>query len=307
MFSSYKHLSGMFDTTVTLDAGRGFTAIARPWAWRRQDGTSTFEWYQLQLRYQSRSRLPVRVDAGIITSPLGLSTLQQRADLNPTLSPIFYYVAPLPRFDVTFDGLNMMSAGYPFGVVVATSGSRWDLRGGVTDSTPARPREELQRGERPAAPQLVLGGGYTPRAGLRLGAGFAHGQYRQATGAVPAANATILTLEGEYAFNHTRLSGEWVRDRFGTTPGPSVARSYYLQGVQTITPRLFGAARVVRTQSPPFFSSGLVAHRTMLELTAGYRVTTDWTFRGGYIHERPYSGPDDHQAAFSIVWARRWY
>src|SRR5437868_1284510 len=104
MFSSYKHLSGMFDATVTLDAGHGFTAIARPWGWRRQDGTSTFEWYQLQMRYQSRSRLPVRVDAGIITSPLGLATLEQRADLNPTLSPVFYYVIPLPRFDVTFDG-----------------------------------------------------------------------------------------------------------------------------------------------------------------------------------------------------------
>src|SRR5437879_2860761 len=61
MFSSYQHLSGMFDTTVSLDASHGFTAIARPWAWRRPDGTSTFEWYQLQIRYQSRSRLPVRV------------------------------------------------------------------------------------------------------------------------------------------------------------------------------------------------------------------------------------------------------
>ena len=207
MFSSYKHVAGMFDATVTFDAGHGFTAIARPWAWQRPDATGTFEWYQLQVRYQSRSRLPYRVDAGIITSPLGLATLQNRADLNPTMSPVFYYVIPLPRFDATFDGLNMMSAGYPFGAIVTTSGTRWDLRGGMIDSTPARPREELQSGERPAAPQIVLGGGYTPRAGIRVGAGVAHGRYRKAAGAIPDANATVFNLEAEYAFNQTRLSG----------------------------------------------------------------------------------------------------
>ncbi len=308
MFSSYKHLSGMFDATVTLDAGRGFTAIARPWTWRRQDGTSTFEWYQLQVRYQSRSRLPVRVDAGIITSPLVLGTLQQRADLNPTMSPVFYYVVPLPRFDVTFDGLNMMSAGYPFGAIVSTSGARWDLLGGVTDSTPARPREELESGEPPAAPQLVLGGGYTPRAGLRIGAGFAHGQYRKAAGAIPDANATVVTLEGEFAFNHTRLSGEWVRNRFGTTPGPSTAHAFYIQGVQTITPRLFGAARVARVEPPPFFVSKIRTNRTTAELTAGYRVTRELTVRGGYYGDRRYTATKwDNQAGVSLVWARRWY
>ena len=64
--------------------------------------------------------MPVRVDAGIITSPLGLNTLQQRADLNPTISPVFYYVGPLPRFETTFDGLKTMSAGYPLGAIVST-------------------------------------------------------------------------------------------------------------------------------------------------------------------------------------------
>ena len=308
MFSSYKHVAAMFDATVSLDMGRGLTAIARPWAWKRQDGTSTFEWYQLQIRYQSRSRLPVRVDAGIITSPLGLNTLQQRADLNPAISTIFYYVAPLPRFDVTFDGLNMMSAGYPLGAIVTTSGARWDLRGGVTNSTPARQRVELKRDEPPAMAQLVLGGGVTPRPGMRIGAGFAHGGYRSAAGAIPAASATVLTLEGEYAFNQTRLSGEWVRDRFGTTPGPSIAHAFYLQGVQTITPRLFGAARVVRVQPPPLFLSGIRTNRTTAELTAGYRLTRDWTVRGAYFRERRYLAPAwQHQAAVSVVWSRRWY
>lgn len=297
----------IFDATARVEIGRGATLIIRPWAWRRPDATWSKQWYQLQLRYQTRTRVPLRFDAGIITSPLGLNTLQMRADLNPTIAPVFYYVAPLPRFETTFDRLNAMTAGYPLGAIVSASGSKWDLRGGVTDSSPARPRAPGNSNQPPAMAQAILGGGVSPLAGVRFGAGLAHGGYRRATATAPAGTATVFNLEAEYAFNQTRLSGEWAQDRFKAAPQSFTTRSFYVQGVQTITPRLFGAARHVRTQSPPFFASGRVAHRTATELTAGYRVTTDWTVRGGYIHERPYSGPGDHQAAVSIVWAKRWY
>ena len=309
MFSSYKHPSGVFDATVSADIGRGLTAIVRPWFWKRPDGTSTFQFYQLQARYQSRTRVPLRIDAGVITSPLGLSTLQQRADLNPTMTPVFYYVIPLPRFDVSFDGLQMMTAGYPMGAIVTTSGALWDLRGGVVDSTPARPRVELKRNQRPAMPQLVVGGGLTPRAGFRVGAGFARGAYRKATATVPDARATVFNLEAEYAFNRTRLSGEWVRDGFETTAGTVSARSFYVQGVQALTPRLFAAARVARTRTPPVFPGPPVRRTwTTAELTAGYRLTRDWTVRGGYYGQQTYTAIDwDHRAGVSLVWARRWF
>jgi hypothetical protein len=156
--------------------------------------------------------------------------------------------------------------------------------------------------------QVILGGGISPVPGVRLGAGFAHGGYRQQTATDPAASATVFNIEAEYAFNQTRLSGEWVQDRFRAAPETFIARSFYAQAVQTITPRLFTAGRVARTQSPPFFISRQVAHRTTVEITAGYRLSTDWTLRGGYIQERLYERPDwDHQAAASIVWAKRWY
>jgi hypothetical protein len=309
IFSSDEHVSGIFDATVAVETGKGLTGIARPWFFRRPNGTSTFQWYQLQLRYQTRTRFPVRLDAGVITSPLGLSTLQQRSDLNPTISPVFYYVTSLPRFDLTFDGLQTISAGYPLGAIVTTSGGRWDVRGGVTNSTPARSRAELKRNERPAMPQLVLAGGVTPRAGMRIGLGLAHGRYRDATASSPAGYATVFNLEGEYAFNHTRLSGEWIRDSFGTTLGSETARAFYLQGVQTITPRIFGAARVAHRRSPPLFPPPRIETEwTTVELTAGYRLTRDWTMRAGYYRQRAYPAPDwDNQAAASIVWARRWY
>ena len=298
----------MFDATARFDIGRGATLVIRPWAWRRPDTTWTAQWYQLQLRYQSRTRVPLRVDAGIITSPLGLNTLQTRADLNPMIAPVFYYVASLPRFETAFDRLTAMSAGYPLGAIVSTSGSRWDLRGGVTDSSPTRARAPGKSGQPPAMPQAILGGGISPAAGVRLGVGFAHGGYRRASDNVARGTATVFNVEAEYAFNQTRLSGEWVQDRFHAAPRTFTVHSFYTQAVQTITPRLFGAGRLVRTEAPPFFASGIVADRTTIELTAGYRLTTEWTVRGGYFRERPYLGPEwDNQAAVSIVWAKRWY
>jgi hypothetical protein len=108
-------------------------------------------WYQLQVRYLSDTHVPFRVDAGIIPSPLGLGTLERRPDLNPLIGPPFYYVVPLPRFDLTYDGLQMI-AGYPFGATVSASGSHWDARGGVTSATPARARAELKNGTSSAMP-----------------------------------------------------------------------------------------------------------------------------------------------------------
>ena len=106
--------------------------------------------YQLQLRYQSTTKIPVRVDAGIITSPLGLGTLELRADLSPAIKTPFYYYMPLPRFEGRYDGVQLMSGGYPLGAMVSTSGAKWDARGGITDSTPARSRNVFAR-DRPRA------------------------------------------------------------------------------------------------------------------------------------------------------------
>ena len=65
---------------------------------------------------------------------------------------------------------------------------------------------------------------------------------------------------------------------------------------------------MTRVRTPPFFLSGLIAHGTTVEMTAGYRVTREWTLRGGYIRQRGYVAPDwDNQAAVSIVWAKRWF
>ena len=140
MYSSWSQPALIVDTVANVRLGSGTVAMIRPWIWRNQDGAWTTEWYQLQVRYQSSTALPFRVDAGVIPSPLGLATLEMRPDLNPTVSPPFYYFIPLPRFDTTYDGVQMMSGGYPLGAIVSTSGERWDLRGGLSTETPKRAR-----------------------------------------------------------------------------------------------------------------------------------------------------------------------
>ena len=130
----------------------------------------------LSVRYP---RCPFRVDAGIIPSPLGLATLEMRPDLNPTVAPPFYYVVPLPRFDQTFDALQVISGGYPLGAMVSTSGTHWDARGGVTNSTPARgARRDEGRSAGGDAPADHRRRSVTPIPGLRVGGGFGHGRYR---------------------------------------------------------------------------------------------------------------------------------
>jgi hypothetical protein len=328
MFSSWSQPSLILDGTATVRLGDRTIGLVRPWVWQRPDGSWTAEWYQVQVRYQSDTRVPFRVDAGIIASPLGLATLELRPDLNPTVAPPFYYVVPLPRFDQTFDALQAMAGGYPLGAIVSTSGSRWDARGGMTNATPARSRGELKDHQPPGMPQLVMGGGITPLPGLRFGAGFAHGRYRDPRTAtldvqsdyassttvasipvvLPAADATVTNIEAEYAFGHTRMQGEWVWDRFETTTSPATATAFFVQAAQTFTPRWFGAARLTSVSTPMLPDpTSSHARASVVETIAGYRLTRDFTLRGGYYAERHFNGLSwDHQLCVSIVFARLW-
>jgi hypothetical protein len=291
------------------------------------DGSWMAEWYQLQVRVEPETRIPLRLDAGVIPSPLGLATLQLRPDLNPTVSPPLYYFMPLPRFDATFDALQAMSGGYPLGAIVSTSGAHWDARGGITNATPALAREELKDNQPPGMPQLVLGGGVSPMPGLRFGGGFAHGRYREqrtvrlqgssdytSTAAIvapvvfPAADATVTNAEAEYAFGHTRVQGEWVWDRFETTTSPATATAFFVQAAHTFTPRWFGAARLTSIDAPtPTGTPDDHTRASVVEANAGYRLTREFTLRAGYYGQRYfYNAPWDHRLCVSIVWARFW-
>lgn len=297
--------------TVRIHAG--WDVVVRPWARRLPGGDWAFEMYQLQARYVSSSRIPLRLDAGILPSPLGLSTLELQPHRNPLISMPFYYFTPLPRVDGQFDRLQLMSGGYPVGALVSLSGSHWDARAGVVDSTPALARSVFREGEPDAKPQVVFGGGITPTIGLRLGAGFSRGRYASRTAAPQTAGDSrriaVLNLEGEYAIGHTRISGEWTRTAFDTPLSVAVARGFNLQGTRTLLPRLFAAARATHVSSP--VSTVPVEVRrssSAVEAVLGYRITAEVTVRGGYRQERRFQNPQrEHSAIMSLVWAERWW
>jgi predicted porin len=307
----------VFDATATVRLTNALDVIVRPWIRRLPGGDWSKEMYQLQVRYQPATRLPLRIDAGIISSPLGIIALEMRPDLNPLIGSPTYYFQPLPSFDGTFDRVQLLSGGYPLGAMASVSGLKWDARAGVTDGTPARTRKMLSSNRPPAEPQLVMGGGVTPIAGLRLGAGYAHGIYRQATTATASAplpqtearSATVFNLEGEYAVGYTRLAGEWIRDEFETATTPAVARGYLLEAVQTLSPRWYLAGRVTRA-STPVFTAGTRVRRSngTSDVTVGYRFTPDLLLKVGYQGSRAYTRTDwDHAAALSIVVSRRFF
>jgi hypothetical protein len=306
-----------FDLATTVPIGSRFGAIVRPYAHRLTGGDWEAEMYQLQIRYQSQTRIPVRVDAGIITSPLGLGTLELRSDLSPAIKMPFYYTRPLPAFDPNRTEVQLMSGGYPLGAIVSASGTKWDARGGWTDSSPARPRNVFASDSPRAMSQFVAGGGFTPTAGLRFGTGFAHGAYRYtSTTSITATpepetpnSVTVFNLEGEYSVGHMRFSGEWVRSRFESSMGPVVARGYFVQAVRTFSPRLFGTVRIVGASTPVYVASRQVRRdMTTAEFSAGYRISHDFTVRGGYYTQRRFGVQDwSHSAITSLVWARRWF
>jgi hypothetical protein len=204
--------------------------------------------------------------------------------------------------------------------VLSVSGRRWDARAGITDSTPARYRKVFAGGAPTSMAQLVAGGGLTPWPGLRVGGAIANGRYRSASdrdyyGAAgqgtPLTDASVLVtnLEVEWSYAYTRVSGEWVRDRFETDGMPAISRAFYVQGVQTLSPRTFAAARVTRASTPVTTASGPARWtRVSTELTGGYRLTPDLTLRAGYEGERRFGQADwNHAAVASVVWARRWF
>ena len=87
----------VFDLASTFRVTDGLDAIVRPYARRLPGGDWDAVFYQAQIRYQPAER--VRIDAGIITSPMGLGTFELRPDLNPLVGYPFYYFGRLPAFD----------------------------------------------------------------------------------------------------------------------------------------------------------------------------------------------------------------
>jgi hypothetical protein len=304
----------VIDVTATARLGRGWVGYARPWF--RRASTDPYaisrEIYQAALQYQKSGPISTRVDLGYIASPIGLGLLDMRPDTNPNIMTHMSYVVPMPSFDSGTPSTLPIASSYPLGSQVTVSTTTWDARGAVLASPPNRSFVLGAPNPNPRSrPTYVGGAGLTPRAGLRIGLAYATGVYATTNELTrpPSLDRHLdmVSLEGEYAFGYTKLTGEFTRDNIETASGHAIASEWFVQGVQTISPRWFVAARQEGANAPPRSPTAAVPTLRVSEVTGGFRLSTDFTLRTAVVRRKTYfSAVNDWQVGASLVWARRW-
>jgi len=317
-FDQTRTFSGDNTTGVVLDAvvsvgfGAGFEGMIRPWAQRQASGEWNKQIWVAAVRYQRPGPIGLRVDAGLIPSPVGLSNLMLRPQLNPLISLPASLFTPLPQMEVGAPRATLLGAVYAYGATATVSGEHWDARAAVIDTSPLRTRRIFSSTNPPRFDNVVIGGGVTPFVGLRVGASVTHGGWQRANETPTVTenrDATIVTIESEFSFRYTKLQGEWVRDFLETGNGDQIATGWYMQGQQTLTPRWYVAARVERMSSPALtpLMTFEEQHLNGVEETIGFRLTPELTIRGGHRARQGFGRPGfDHQATISAVWWKRW-
>ena len=250
------YATGVFvDAVVSVGLGHGFEGIVWPIAQRlASTGAWSRDIWIATLRYERAGPIGVRIDTGLLPSPFGLANLTvRRPHLNPTISQPSSLFTGLPALEVRGPRTNLLGAVYPFGGQVTVSGVRWDARAALMDTSPLRRRGVFVDPKPPRFTNLVVGGGVTPVVGFRVGASLTRGGWQRAGESLANTSdrdATVVTVESEFSFAYTKLSGEWVRDAIETSSGARVASGWFVQGQQTFAPRWFVAARVERIASP---------------------------------------------------------
>jgi hypothetical protein len=302
------------DVTATARLGKGWVGYARPWF--RRASTSPYavsrEIYQAALQYQKSGSIATRVDLGYIASPIGLGLLDMRPDTNPNIMTHMSYVVPMPSFDTGVPAALPIASSYPLGGQLTLSTTKWDVRGAVVATSTNRSFVLGSPNPNPRwCPTYVGGGGFSPRSGLRLGLAYATGDYAT-TSEITRPPSTdrhldMVSFEGEYAIGYTKLSGEFTHDRIETATGHAIASQWFLQGVQTIAPRWFVAARHEGANAPRRSATAAPPTLRASEVTGGFRLSTDFTLRTAIVRRKTYfSATNDWQVGMSIVWARRW-
>jgi hypothetical protein len=295
----------MFDPFISAEVHRHTQVAVRPKFWRL-NGEWALVLDQASVQHEFRRGSNWRIEAGRFPSPVGLGMTQNRANVNPS---VYWwhrpYYMPLPSLGSREPMVALVSATYPTGVLVSTSGDAWDARAALVDTAPVQFwQDEAARTD--ARVNAVVGGGFRPRQGLRLGAATAWGDLTRGAGG----QYRMLNVEGEYAFGYTEMSGEWTLDRFDLATGRHTAWGWTLQATQTMTPRLFAHSRATVMGAPQVKDNGASIRRSFrsIDTTVGYRLDAELTLRVGYSALRSFTAArTDHQAGLSLVWSRRWW
>ena len=305
----------VIDISAVVNLGGGWQGIARPWIRQPRAPRWDRQIYQALLQYERSGAISTRIELGSIVSPIGLGMLDSRPGINPTIAGHTAYFTALPLFETGGARTHAIASTYPLGGQVTLSGRRWDARGAVLASAPTR-IYAINRPSNPQTTPVVAGGaGFAPRAGLRMGASFAVGDY--ATGAEltrpgrAGRGMTMGTVEGEYAFGYTKLAAEFGRTTLDTATESVQAYTWFVQGMQALSPRWFVAGRQEGVSAPPAVGGPTIRRRAILhstETTVGFRWTRDLTMRGSFLARKPLTATLwDQQAGVSLVWSHRWW
>lgn len=303
----------ILDAFASAQLGNGFEVYARPFVQRLGSGEWNRQVWLAAVRFERKGAVGFRVDAGLIPSPIGLANLTLRPHINPTISQPASLFQGLPPPEPFSPRLTLLGAIYPYGVTATVSGSKWDARVAVIDTSPMRSRRVFGSVKPPRFANVVVGGGVTPVVGLRVGASVTQGGWKRAAERPLSADtldATVISVETEYSFRFTKFAGEWTRDALDTTTGRSVAIGWYVQGQHVLSPRWFAAGRLERIGAPEADPLVRLPASAFLgaEQTLGYRLTPDVTFRLSHRARRTFAQePFDNQMLGSVVWARRWF
>jgi hypothetical protein len=305
-----------WQTVYIVDA---YTGIAFDRAWqvsfrpvlKRVRGEWTAHVDQLSVRHEFQRGASWRFEAGRFSSPIGLGMTELRPNLNAGV--LWWhrpYYMPLPSLGPGLPRVSLISAVYPIGGSAAVSTGRWDARAAVVDRAPVEFWDGWAGSHR--GPNVILGGGISPRQGVRIGAGSAWGHYAAPSDSRGAESYVMANVEGEAAFGYTRISGEWTRDQFHTAWGNRTASGWTVQGQQTLSPRLFLHSRATFIRSPEALASApqnvVWRQYRVIETTAGYRLNPDITLRIAHAAMRPFGATStDNQIGMSFIWARRWW
>jgi hypothetical protein len=303
----------LLDSFLSAKLAPGLEIYTRPYVQRLGSGEWNRQIWLAAARYERGGRIALRVEGGLIPAPIGLANLQLRPQLNPTIAQPSSLFTALPAPEPFSPRVTLLGAIYPYGVSATVSGAKWDARTAVIDVSPMRTRRIFGSANPPRFTNVVVGGGVTPMVGLRFGASVTRGGWKRAEErplSPDRLDATVVTVETEFAFRYTRLAAEYTRDIFETTTGDAVSAGWFIQGQQTLAPRWFAAARVERIGAPVHDPVLGAEPRPFLgvEETVGYRLTPDVTFRLSHRARRQFNQAElQNQVLGSIVFAKRWF
>jgi hypothetical protein len=310
--------SGDYSSGITMDGvmsvgmGAGFEGIVRPWVQKSPTGEWNRQIWMAAVRYERPGPVGLRVDAGLIPSPIGLANMMLRPQLNPMVSLPASLFQSLPVVELGQPRTTLLGAVYAYGASASVSGRHWDARAAFIDTSPLRTRRIFAQTNPPRFNNVVVGGGVTPVVGVRVGGSVTRGGWERAGESLLITqnrDATIVTIESDVSYRYSRVLGEWVRDAIETGAGNVVASGWFVQGQQTITPRWFAAMRVERMAAPALTSLATLDTQYLkgVEETIGYRLTPELTLRADHRARRTFGRPTfDQQIAISAVWWRRW-